>query len=228
MSVKGYQLLQKVKVIVGYKTYINLIENLISEEQKIFSTGMGKEKKRVKKAIDFVQNGKSTALISSGDPGIYGMAGLALEFIKKYNIDIDLEIVPGITAGSAAAASLGAPLMHDFAVISLSDLLTPWEVIEKRLHKAAAGDFVIVLYNPRSKNRKKQIIKAQKIMLDYKEPTTPVGIVRNVKRGKEKIAVSNLKNMLEHKINMLTTVIIGNNHTMSYNDFMITPRGYKL
>ena len=228
MSLKAYRQLQEVEVIAGYKTYINLINEIIKDKQTIFSTGMKKEKERALKAIEFVRQGKDVAVISSGDPGIYGMAGLVLELLEKKDIESKPEIIPGITAGNAAAASLGAPLMHDFVVISLSDLLTPWSVIEKRLHKAGEGDFVVVLYNPSSKKRKNQIIQARKIMLKYKKSATPVGIVRNAKRGQEEIKNSNLEDMLDNKIDMLTTVIIGNSKTKNYNDLMITPRGYEL
>ncbi|MFW6279327.1 MAG: precorrin-3B C(17)-methyltransferase [Bacillota bacterium] len=228
MSLKAYNLLQKVEVIVGYKTYIELIQDLISPRQTTFTTGMTKEIERVEKALEFVQQKKQVAVISSGDPGVYGMAGLVLEMIDKKQLKIDLEVVPGITAANAAAASLGAPLMHDYAVISLSDLLTPWTVIEKRLKQAAEADFVVALYNPRSKKRQKQLSQARQIMLEYKSSDTPVGIVRRAKWGAEEIIRTTLGKMPENKVDMLTTVIIGNQETRLTEDFIITPRGYRL
>jgi precorrin-3B C17-methyltransferase len=164
--------------------------------------------------------------VSSGDPGVYGMAGALLELSHKRKSDIEIEIVPGITAANAAAASLGSPLMHDYAVISLSDLLTDWEVIKKRVEYAAVGDFVIALYNPKSKKRVNQIIEAREIISKHRKPDTPVGIVRNAKRDGEKIIVTDLKNMLEHEIDMFTIVIIGNSNTYRFKGKMVTPRGY--
>lgn len=228
MSLKAYRLLKNVDVIVGYKRYVELIDELLSEEQEVYTTGMRGEVERAKKAIELTRGGRRVAVISSGDPGVYGMAGLVLELINKEGREIPIEILPGITAANAAASSLGAPLMHDYAVISLSDLLTPWPVIEKRLKKAAEGDFIVALYNPGSKKRVDQIKKARKIFLQYKEPATPVGIVRRAKRGKEEVVITNLEQMLEHRIDMFTTVIIGNSNTFTTEDLMITPRGYRI
>ena len=228
MSLKAYRTIQEVDVIVGYKTYMKIIEELISSKQEIFSTGMRGELERTEKAIEYALNGKDVAFISSGDPGIYGMAGLMLEKISEEKINLNVEIVPGISSANAAAASLGAPLMHDFAVISLSDLLTPWKKIEKRLYKAAESDFVIALYNPRSKKRIKQFEIARDIFLKYKDSETPVGIVRNARRGQEEIIITNLAKMLEYRIDMLTTVIIGNSETFVDGKRMITPRGYEV
>jgi precorrin-3B C17-methyltransferase len=228
MSLKAYHTIKNADVIVGYRTYLKIIEELISSEQEVYSTGMRGEIERTEKAIEYALKGKGVAFISSGDPGVYGMAGLLLEKISSEDINIETEVIPGITSANAAAASLGAPLMHDYALISLSDLLTPWEKIAERLHKAAESDFVIVLYNPRSKKRIKQLKIARDILLKYKNSKTPVGIVKNAKRGQEEIIITNLEDILEHKIDMLTTVIIGNSKTFVINDKMITPRGYKL
>ena len=214
------------QVIIGYKTYIDLISHLISGKE-IISTGMKEEVKRCKKAIDLARSGKIVSLISSGDPGIYGMAGLVLELLKKYRVMVDIEIIPGILALSAASSILGAPLMNDFAVISLSDILIPWEDIEKRIELAAKGNFVIVFYNPKSKKRKNQIKKAREIILRYRKFDIPVGIVKNAKRAGESVVITNLKNMLDFDIDMNTTVIIGNSKTFIYKNFMITPRGYE-
>jgi len=228
MSLRAYRLLQEVDVVVGYQTYIQLVSEITTDEQEIISTGMGSEVERSQRAIELTKQGRQVALISSGDPGVYGMAGLALELTEKREQDIPLEVIPGISAANAAAASLGAPLMHDYAVISLSDLLTPWEVIEDRLIKAAKSDFVIALYNPKSKQRKEQIKWAQEIFLQHRDADTPVGIVRSAKRGAEELESTTLEQMLDFEINMLTTVIIGNSETYSSEDLMITPRGYQL
>lgn len=228
ISRRAYQVLKEVDVIVGYKKYIECIKKLISEEQQIYISGMRKEKERVQKAIDYAKQGKRCALISSGDPGVYGMAGLALELIEDQKINIKTEIVPGITAANAAAAVLGAPLMHDYTVISLSDILTPWNLIKKRLEAAAEADFIITLYNPRSSRRKKQLKKAREIFLKYRNPETPVGIVRSVGRDEEEIMISTLKKMPLEKVDMLTTVIIGNSQSYIANKQIITPRGYNI
>ena len=228
MSIKAFSLLKEAEVVVGYKTYIKLIESILSPEQKTVSTGMGKELERAKKAINLALEGKKVAVVSSGDPGVYGMAGLVLELAVKKEDKLEVEIVPGVTAANAGASLLGAPLMHDYAVISLSDLLTPWEQIKKRLTRAAQADFITVLYNPKSKGRTEQIKKAREIFLKHRSGDTPVGIVRAVSRKGEEVVKTNLEEMLNHKIDMLSTVIIGNSTTYQEEEFMITPRGYKL
>ena len=211
-------------VIVGYKTYLELIEDLI-EGKEIISSGMRKEIDRAQMAIDFAQQGKTVAVVSSGDPGVYGMAGIVLELAGD---SVQVEVVPGITAATAAAAALGAPLMHDFAVISLSDLLTPWVKIMNRLEAAGLGDFVVVLYNPKSHGRQTHIETAREMLLWHKDPDTPVGIVRCAKRGTESVVITTLRDMLKEEIDMLTTVIVGNSQTRVENGKMITPRGYKV
>ncbi len=228
MSLKVYRVLEKVEVIVAYHTYVKLVNKLIQKEQEIISTGMTKEKERCRQAIKSAEQGKKVAIISSGDPGVYGMAGLILEMLLQQNLELDVEVLPGITAANAAASSLGAPLMHDYAVISLSDHLTPWEVIEKRLHSASESDMIVALYNPKSSQRIEQIELARQILLKYRSPTTPVGIVRKAKRGKEEVSLTTLEAMLTEKIDMLTTVIIGNSQTFTAQKLMITPRGYSL
>jgi len=209
-------------VIVGYKTYINLIDDLIVN-QEVSSSGMRKEIDRCAHVLELANQGKTVSLVSSGDAGVYGMAGIMLEMADD---SIDIEIVPGITAANAAAACLGAPLMHDYAVISLSDLLTDWELIKKRLHHASEGDFVISLYNPRSKGRQTQIVEAREIMMKSKAPTTPVGIVRNAKRADQSVTVTTLEEMLNHEIDMFSMVIIGNQKSYIKDGKMVTPRGY--
>lgn len=217
------------EVIVGYTTYIDLIRDYIGNRE-IVSTGMTKEIDRCRKAVELASSGRRVAVISSGDPGVYGMAGLVLEIMEAKELlgVIAVEIIPGITSATASAAKLGAPLMHDFAVISLSDLLTPWDTIEQRLEAAARADFVIVLYNPASKKRTWQIEKAREIFLRHKPSATPVGIVKNAAREEENLIITNLQNMLTHPVDMLSTVIVGNRSTRRAGDFMITPRGYQI
>ncbi len=228
MSLKAYRLLQKVDAIAGYTTYIELVKEVINDEQEIISTGMGSELERSRRAIKLAQQGQEVALVSSGDPGVYGMAGLVLELVSKQDLDISVEVVPGITAANAAASSLGAPLMHDYVVISLSDLLTSWNTIEDRITKAAQGDFITALYNPKSSQRVEQIKLAREIFLNYRQAATPVGIVCKAKRGSEQVVTTTLADMLEQEIDMLTTVIIGNSTTYTDQDLMITPRGYQV
>ena len=229
MSWRAHQVIKEADVIIGYKTYIELLGDLIKDKE-VISSGMTREVERSLLAIERAAVGQYVAVVSSGDPGIYGMAGVTLELLEKQDAgdQIDVEIVPGISSANAAAASLGAALMHDFAVVSLSDLLTPWEVIEKRLEAAAAADFVIVLYNPVSKKRTEQIKKAREVFLKHKPLNTPVGIVRNAKRGNEQVIHTDLEHFLEHQIDMFTVVLIGNKQTYRSGRFMITPRGYNL
>jgi precorrin-3B C17-methyltransferase len=229
MSLKARRTIEEAEIVVGYKTYIELIRPLL-EGKEVLSSGMTKEVDRSRTAIDRALAGNRVVVVSSGDPGVYGMAGIVLELLEKEGLtgQIDVEVVPGITSATAAAASLGAPLMHDFAVISLSDLLTPWEVIEKRLELAAAGDFVTVLYNPVSKKRTEQIKIAREIFLKHKSGSTPVGIVRNAKRAGEEVVISDLENFLSHPIDMFSVVIIGNRQTYRSDFFMLTPRGYRI
>lgn len=217
--------------MVGYGKYLNLIEPL-TKGKEIFQTPMKGEVERCTKAIELARAGKSVAVISSGDAGIYAMAGLVLELIDSEEAprNFDVEIVPGMPAFVSAASILGAPLMHDFASISLSDLLTPWELILKRLEMAAKGDFVIILYNPRSKGRTTQLPEAVEILRKFKEDKTPVGIVRNAAREDEAVTLTTLGELpsLCETIDMLTVVIIGNSSTfVTKAGEMVTPRGYK-
>jgi precorrin-3B C17-methyltransferase len=229
ISPRALEALRSAGVIVGYKMYIELLGNLV-EGKEVISTGMTREMDRSAAALERACAGQDVAFVSSGDPGVYGMAGLVLEMAHRDGLDgkIDIEIIPGITSATATAARLGAPLMHDFAVISLSDLLTPWETIEKRLEAAAAGDFVVVLYNPASHRRVDQIKRAREIMLAHKPGSTPVGIVRNTDREDEEAVITSLDNMLDCRIDMLSTVIVGNSATRKLGEYMVTPRGYRL
>lgn len=226
ISQRALDALKNSETIVGYKLYVDLVKDIIGNKQ-VISTAMRKEIERVEQAIQEALSGKIVSIISSGDPGVYGMAGLVLEVISRENRPLPIEVIPGIPAANAAAAVLGAPLMHDYAVISLSDLLTPWETIERRVKCAAEADFVIVLYNPKSSQRTWQIEKTVSIVLQYKSPSTPVGIVKDVSREDEEIVLTTLGKVTSHPIDMTTIVIIGNSTTFRYQDYMITRRGYQ-
>lgn len=228
MTLEAKRAIETADVIVGYKTYLKLIEPIVKPRAEVFSGMMGKEVERAKAAVAKALEGKGVAVISSGDPGVYGMAGLVLEVADLENAKIPIEVVPGVTAATAAAARVGAPLVSDFAVISLSDLLTPWNLIEKRLHAAAEANFVIVLYNPQSEERKEPLIKAYEILLKYREPGTPVGVVRHVGRKGEETMVTTLKKLLGCEVDMATTIIVGNSTTRLVGKRMVTPRGYDL
>ncbi len=224
---RALEALKTSDVIAGYKTYLNLIKDVIGDKP-VRSSGMGEERERCEAALKEAARGKVVSIVSSGDPGVYGMAGLVLELAGRMNPKIPVEIIPGVPASCAASALLGAPVMHDHAVISLSDLLTPWEVIEKRLRLAAEGDYVIVLYNPKSSQRTWQIEKAREIVLEKRQETLPVGIVRDAGRPAQEVTVTNLKDMLNFPIDMTTVIIIGNSTTFTFDNFMVTKRGYRL
>lgn len=229
MSPRACKAIQDSQVIVGYKAYLQLLDGLVAGKE-VISSGMTQEIKRAEKAIERVLEGNDVCLISSGDPGIYGMAGVILELLKKEETrKVRIEIIPGITAASSCASLLGAPLINDFAVISLSDLLTDRRVIERRVESACQGDFVIVFYNPKSKKRIKPLETAWQILMKHRSPRTPVGIVRNARRENEEVMITSLKNMPEVKqIDMGTAIIVGNSKTYVKGRYMITPRGYEL
>ncbi|AMD94776.1 precorrin-3B C(17)-methyltransferase [Leptotrichia sp. oral taxon 847] len=222
MTFRAYEAIGKSDVIVGYKTYTDLVKEYYPDKE-IVSSSMMKEVDRCTDVLKMAKDGKNVALISSGDAGVYGMAGIMLEIADD---KIEVEVIPGVTATNAAAAITGAPVMHDYVTISLSNLLTDWELIKKRLELAAQGDFVVSIYNPKSRGRVTQIEEAQKIMLKYKPKTTPVAIVRNARRENEEYVVTTLEEMTKHEIDMLTIVIIGNSNTYVKNEKIITPRGY--
>jgi adenosylcobyric acid synthase len=238
MTYEAREAIESADAVVGYSTYLRLIEPLLAGKE-VFSSGMTRETERCREAIRLAVEGRTVALVSGGDAGVYGMAGLTLELVGACPElkgghggpplrDIDVVIIPGVSAVQAAAAVLGAPLMHDFAVVSLSDLLTPWEVIEKRLAAAAAADFVIVLYNPRSKGRPGHMERARNNLLSSRSPETPVGIVRNACREGEEKIVSTLAELPMEQIDMFSLVIIGNSATyVDSQGRMVTPRGYK-
>ncbi|AGT32127.1 cobalt-precorrin-3B C(17)-methyltransferase [Geobacillus genomosp. 3] len=230
MTKRAREAIEESDVIIGYKTYIELVRDLIAGKE-IISTGMTEEVSRAQAAVKWAERGKTVAVISSGDAGLYGMAGLVYEVLieKGWTKDssIEVEVIPGVSAIHSCAALLGAPIMHDACTISLSDHLTPWELIEKRLEAAAAADFVIALYNPKSGRRTRQIAEAQRILLRHRAPTTPVGLVKSAYRERQHIVLTDLAHMLDHEIGMLTTVIIGNSTTFVHDGLMITPRGYQ-
>ena len=225
MTLKARKVLEKCPVIIGYTVYIDLIRDEYPD--KIFlSTPMRKEADRCRMAFEEAAKGQDVAMVCSGDAGIYGMSGLICEIGRDYP-QIGIEIVPGITAASGGAAVLGAPLMHDFAVISLSDLLTPWEKIAQRLQAAAEADFVICLYNPSSRKRADYLERACRMILEYRAPETVCGIVRNIGREGESYEILSLERLKDTPVDMFTTVFIGNSNTMELNGRMVTPRGYK-
>lgn len=230
MTIRARRAIQEAEVVVGYKSYLDLVGELLAGKE-IIQSGMREEVERCRLAIDKALDGKKVAVISGGDPGVYGMAGPILELLDLEPFDqsnLTVEVVSGVTAATAAASSFGAPLMHDFAVVSLSDLLVPWETIERRLEAAARADFVTVLYNPKSRKRTEQIARAREIFLQHRCKATPVGIVRNCRRKEEETVITDLGGMLDHPIDMLTTVIIGNSQTYVKGGYLITPRGYRL
>ncbi|EJZ6921154.1 TPA: precorrin-3B C(17)-methyltransferase [Listeria monocytogenes] len=227
MTGEALQAIEDADVIVGYVTYIKLIKELIKDKE-VVKTGMRREIDRCQEAVDIALTGKKVAVVSSGDAGIYGMAGLVLELAEKSNPDLEVKVIPGITASIGAAAVLGAPIMHDFCHISLSDLMTPWEVIEKRLTHAAMADFVVCFYNPRSKGRANHLANAFQKMMEYKSRDTVVGIVKDVGRKEERKIITTMRDIDYELVDMTTMVIVGNKETYVKNGKMITPRGYTL
>lgn len=236
MAEEAVRALESAQVVLGYKTYLDLIPDLL-EGKTVLSSGMRKEVQRCQAAIDQALSGKTVALVSSGDAGIYGMAGLVLDICRERGIrvpasgadsggDLCLKIIPGIPAFNAAASIAGAPLMHDFAAVSLSDHLTPWETIEKRLAAAAEADFVLAIYNPRSKSRPELLEKARQILLRFKDPETPVAVVRRAMREGQWKCVATLDRLPVEEVDMQSIVIVGNSRTYVWDGWMVTPRGY--
>ena len=225
MTVRAAKVLSECQVIVGYTVYIDLIKEEYPDKICL-STPMRQEVQRCRMALEEAGKEQNVAVVCSGDAGIYGMAGLVYELAADYS-GVEIEVVPGITAASGGAAILGAPLMHDFAVISLSDLMTPWEKIEKRLRMAAMADFVICIYNPSSRKRADYLKKACLCMMEYKKEDTVCGIVKNIGREGECMKILSLKELSETYVDMFTTVFVGNEETRIIGDKMVTPRGYK-
>lgn len=224
MTPRAVNALNESDVITGYDYYIELIKPLIKDKE-VFSTPMKQELDRCKKALEYALADKTVAMVSSGDAGVYGMAGIIHQVCSEYP-QVEIEVIPGITACCSGAAVLGAPLIHDFAVISLSDLLTPWEKIEKRLLLASEADFVICLYNPSSKKRADYLKKACELMLEFKAESTPCGYVKNIGREGEEYSIVTLAELKEARVDMFTTVIVGNSQTKVINGKLVTPRGY--
>ena len=232
MTFRAKQVIEESQIIVGYETYVSLVEDLINGKE-VYRYPMTQEVDRANQAIDFAEKGGIVSLVSSGDPGIYGMVGLIYEILaekgwKKGN-GIDVECVPGVSSLNSCSALIGSPLMTDFAVVSMSDLLVPWEIIVKRVEAAALGDFVTVVYNPSSKKRIHQLKDARNIFLKYRNPETPVAIVKGAFRDSQSIVLTNLDKMLNYPdmMGMITTIIIGNSSSYNYDDMMINPRGYR-
>ena len=225
MTVRAAKVLSECQVIVGYTVYIDLIKEEYPDKICL-STPMRQEVQRCRMALEEAGKEQNVAVVCSGDAGIYGMAGLVYELAADYS-GVEIEVVPGITSASGGAAILGAPLMHDFAVISLSDLMTPWEKIEKRLRMAAMADFVICIYNPSSRKRADYLKKACLCMMEYKKEDTVCGIVKNIGREGECMKILSLKELSETDVDMFTTVFVGNEETRIIGDKMVTPRGYK-
>ncbi|MHC1741617.1 MAG: precorrin-3B C(17)-methyltransferase [Syntrophobacteraceae bacterium] len=231
--------LERAEVIVGYKTYLDLIRDL-TRGKEVLSSGMRKEIERCNAAIDRALEGKRVALVSSGDAGIYGMAGLALDLCRERGLKawtgkggpptgrdgLAVEIIPGVPAFNAAASRVGAPLMHDFAAVSLSDHLTPWETIERRLVAVAEADFVVAIYNPRSKSRPDFLEQAQRILLRHRSPETPVAIVHAAMREDEWTRLVTLAAIPFEDVDMQSVLIVGNSCTYAWDGWMVTPRGY--
>ena len=225
----AYDAIRAADLIVGYTTYVKLVKHLI-EGKEVQRTGMTEEIGRARAAVEAARDGRTVALVSSGDPGVYGMCGLVFEVLRdmgwRRGDSPTVEVVPGISAVNSCAALVGAPLVHDYCCISLSDLLTPWPVIARRLEAAASADFVVALYNPKSGRRTRQIVEAGRILREHRAESTPVALVKSGWRKLQDIVLTDLSAFLEYEIGMLTTVLVGNSQTEMFEGFMVTPRGY--
>ena len=224
MTLRAAKALESSQVIAGYSVYVDLVKPLYPDKEYLV-TPMRQEVERCRLAIENALSGRTTAMISSGDAGVYGMAGLIYELAEGK--DVSVEVIPGVTAALSGAALLGAPLSHDFAVISLSDLLTPWEKIEKRLESAAEADLCIAIYNPASHRRADYLQRACDILLRHAAPETVCGVARSIAREGERAEVMTLRELRDYPADMFTTVFIGNSQTRELDGKMVTPRGYK-
>lgn len=232
MTFRAKQAIEESEVIIGYDTYVSLVEDIISGKE-VYRYPMTQEVDRANQAIELAQSGKVVSLVSSGDPGIYGMIGLIYEILaeKDWNrqVGIYVECIPGVSSLNSCAALIGSPLMTDFAVVSMSDLLVPWDIITKRVEAAALGDYVTVIYNPSSKKRVHQLKDTRDIFLKFRKPSTPVAIVKGAYRDSQSIVITTLDKMLDFPdmLGMITTVIVGNSSTFNFKGMMINPRGYR-
>lgn len=217
---------REANVVVGYKYYFQFVEQYLKPGCECVDTGMKKERERAEQAFELAQQDKTVVVISSGDAGIYGMAPLIFEMKREQKADVEIETLPGISAFQKAASLLGAPIGHDMCIISLSDLMTPWEVIERRIKAAAVGDFVTAVYNPKSHGRYWQLYRLQELFLKYRSVETPIGYVRQAGREEQTVKVTTLGAFDPEQIDMFTVILIGNSQTYLYDDKMITPRGY--
>lgn len=224
MTVRALRTLEKCDVIAGYGVYVDLVRPMLGEKEYLV-TPMRREAERCRMAIDCARSGKAVAMISSGDAGVYGMAGLIYELAA--GTELEIEVISGVTAALSGGAVLGAPLTHDFAVVSLSDALTPWEKIETRLAHAAQADLCMAIYNPSSHRRPDYLKRACEVLLRYISPETVCGVVRNIGREGESSRVLSLAELKETSVDMFTTVFIGNRQTKVIEGRMVTPRGYK-
>ena len=227
MTIQAIAAMKAADIIVGYTTYIDLLRGIFPDKN-FLDTPMTREVERCRIALEEAMKGQQVALVSSGDSGIYGMAGIMLQVVQASGADIPVRIIPGVTAASAGASMLGAPLMNDFAVISLSDLMVPLEPIRRRVKCATEGDFVICLYNPKSRKRKDYLEKAADIVMSFRDSETPVGIVRRAGRENSTYELTTLRELKNAEVDMFTIVIIGNSMTYVRDGRMITPRGYVL
>ena len=227
ITIAAQTALQSAEVVIGYQVYVEFIQSLLTSAQEVIASPIGREVERARQAIELAAQGCRVALISSGDIGIYAMASPVLELLQSWDNPPHVEVYPGVSAIQAAAARLGAPLGHDFCAISLSDLLTPWNVIERRIQAAAWGDFVVGFYNPRSQKRDWQLEQAIKILLDYRPKETPVAIVQNITRPNEQIKLTTLAEFDATQVDMFTLVLVGNSQSFVQGPWLVTPRGYK-
>lgn len=225
MTIEAAKVLENSDVIAGYTVYVDLVKDHFGNKE-FLTTPMRQEVERCRMALEEAAKGRKVSMVCSGDAGVYGMAGLILELAPEYP-EVKVSVIPGVTAACAGAAVLGAPLIHDFAVISLSDLLTPMEVIEKRIRAAAEADFAICIYNPSSKKRGDYLKKACEILLESRSSETVCGIVKSIGRQGEEMEIMSLETLKDTQTDMFTTVFIGNSSTRKIGDYMVTPRGYR-
>lgn len=247
LTQRAREALEGAEVVIGYSTYVKLLEEMgLLAGKEVVRKGMTEELDRAEEALERALSGKRVALVSGGDPGIYGMAAPVLELMEERGLkrvdggvglpgrfageegEVFLAVIPGVTAANAVASLLGSPLAHDTCLISLSDLLTPWPLIERRLHAAGQGDFVVVLYNPQSKRRDWQLRESAEILLEYRPKETPAALVKSAYRKRQEVALTTLEGLREAEAGMLTTVVIGNRQSRFYEGTFLTPRGYAL